>query len=133
MEYLWNVVAAIVPMVIGFIWYNPKVFGKIWQKDVGLTDEQVEGGNMPLIFGLSFLGALIMSFPLAYLANHGGEEFNTFKHGAFHGAFIGFTVAGMVLLSNGLFSRRSLRGIFLDIAYWTVTIAVMSGILGAMQ
>lgn len=133
MEYLWNVVAAIVPMVIGFIWYNPKVFGKAWQKDMGLTDEQVNGGNMPLIFGLSFIAALVMTIPLAYGANHGGEEFNTFKHGAFHGLFPGLGIAGMVLLSNGLFGRRSLKGIFIDIAYWTITIMVMSGILGAMQ
>jgi len=135
MSFIWNIVAALVPMVIGFLWYHPKTFEKPWRESVGLSEEQVNSGNMALIFGLSFIGALIMTIPLGYWANHAddGGGFNTFGHGAFHGLFPGLGVAGMVLLSNGLFSRRSLKGIFIDIAYWTLTIMVMSGILDAMQ
>ena len=47
--------AALVPMITGFIWYNPKVFGGIWMEASGMTEEKAKGANMPLIFGVSFL------------------------------------------------------------------------------
>ena len=37
-------IAAVVPMVMGFIWYNPKVFGTIWMKETVLTQEEIQKG-----------------------------------------------------------------------------------------
>jgi len=48
-------VAALSSFVVGFVWYNPKVFGTIWMKEAGLTQEQLEKGNMLKIFGLTFV------------------------------------------------------------------------------
>ena len=58
-------VAALVPTVIGFVWYNPKVFGKAWQAATGLTDEDMKGGNMAtkIILGLVFAFLLALSLP----------------------------------------------------------------------
>jgi len=39
-NFLAVLVTALVPMAIGFIWYNPKVLGTVWQKETGLTDEK---------------------------------------------------------------------------------------------
>ena len=64
-------VAALIPMVIGFIWYNPKVFGNAWMSAAKVTQEDVEGGNMPVIFGLSYLFSLMLAFVLNYLVHHG--------------------------------------------------------------
>lgn len=55
------IVAALVPTITGFIWYNPKVFGKAWQAASGVTDEKMKGANMMVIFGVS----LVLSFLLA--------------------------------------------------------------------
>lgn len=133
MEYLWNVLAAIVPMIAGFLWYNNFSFGEIWRKSVRLPADYEDNVNMPLTFGLSFLGALLMTIPLSYMANHGGEEFDTFKHGAFHGLLTGVMLVGPILLSKGLFAQRKLVPIFIDIAYWTIVLAIMSGILGGFK
>lgn len=56
-------IATIIPMIIGAIWYNPKVMGGVWMKASGMTDEKVQSGNMALIFGLSF----VLSFLLAVM------------------------------------------------------------------
>jgi hypothetical protein len=48
-------VAGIVPALVGGLWYSPLLFGNIWQKEVGLTDEQIKGANMPLVMGLSYV------------------------------------------------------------------------------
>jgi hypothetical protein len=72
MEINWliQIIAALVPMLVGFIWYNPKVFGNAWMKSAGLTEEQVKTGNMPLIFGLSFVLAFVLSFTYKFLGDH---------------------------------------------------------------
>lgn len=52
---------------IGALWYGV-LFGKAWQKAVGLSDAQLKGGaNMPLIFGLCFLLELIVVTMLGHL------------------------------------------------------------------
>ncbi|NQX92285.1 MAG: DUF1761 domain-containing protein [Flavobacteriales bacterium] len=64
-ERMWMVfVAALIPMIIGFIWYNPKVFGNAWMKHANMTKEKVESGNMPVIFGTSYLLSVILAFML---------------------------------------------------------------------
>ena len=62
--------AALVPMIIGFIWYNPKVFVKAWMEASGMTDEKVKGGNMALIFGLSFVFAVLLAFEMQFIVIH---------------------------------------------------------------
>ncbi len=70
MNFLALLVAALVPMVIGFIWYNPKVFGNAWMQAAGMTDEKMKGGNMALIFGLSFLFSLILAMAMNTIGIH---------------------------------------------------------------
>ena len=54
--------AALVPLVMGFLYYNPKVFGNAWMKAAGVTQEQIEKGNKAVIFG----SALVLSFLLSF-------------------------------------------------------------------
>ena len=63
-------VAALSALVVGFIWYNPKVFGKAWQQASGITDEQIKGGNMAKIFGLAFIFAFLLSTALPGIVTH---------------------------------------------------------------
>ena len=49
------VVAAVACFLLGGLWYSPVLFGKAWQREAGLTDEQLKNGNMVKIFGLSLV------------------------------------------------------------------------------
>ena len=123
--------AALSALVMGFIWYNPKVFGAAWMKAAGMTEEKMQGANMALIFGLALLFAAMMCVPITYTVTHGGTEFQTFKHGAFHGALLGILLALPILGTNALFERKSLSYILINAGYWIATMAVMGGILCA--
>jgi Protein of unknown function (DUF1761) len=70
MNFLPLLLAALVPMAMGFVWYHEKVFGTTWMNGVGLTKEQVNTGNMAMIFGVSFVGACILAMGLAVIATH---------------------------------------------------------------
>lgn len=72
MNFVALLVAALVPMALGFVWYHPKVFGNAWMAASGMTEEKAKSGNMALIFGLSFLFSLILAFAMNTIAIHDG-------------------------------------------------------------
>lgn len=65
-----HLIAALVPMIIGFIWYDPKFLGNAWMTAAGMTEEKVKTGNMPLIFGLSFVLSMVLSFTYTMMMDH---------------------------------------------------------------
>ena len=67
---LTTAVAALMPLVMGFIWYGPMLFQNAWMKEMGFTKESMEGGNMALIFGLSYVLSFLMAFILQTLVIH---------------------------------------------------------------
>ncbi len=70
--------AALIPLFIGFIWYNEKVFGKSWAVQAGMTKEKMEGGNMALIFGLSYVFSFFLAVGLFSLCVHQYGVFQLF-------------------------------------------------------
>lgn len=82
---LVHLLAALVPMIVGFIWYHKSVFGTAWMNAAGMTDEKVKGGNMPVIFGLSFVMAFLLSLAYKALADHGVQFAAFFRSVEEHG------------------------------------------------
>ncbi|MGL5891516.1 MAG: DUF1761 domain-containing protein [Bacteroidia bacterium] len=70
MNFLILFASALIPLFIGFIWYNDKVFGKVWQRVSGTDEEKIKSGNMLVIFGLTFLFGIMMSLILYFLVVH---------------------------------------------------------------
>ena len=154
--------AALVPLVIGFIWYNPKVFGNSWKNVAEINDDKMKGANMPLVFGLTFLFSFFLAFAMQFMVIHQwhlysifandptmsdpnsetgmflsgfmqkyGTNFRTFKHGALHGTIAGITIALPILGTNALFERKGFKYIMINVGYWTITMALMGGIICA--
>jgi hypothetical protein len=73
-------VAALIPLVIGFIWYNPKVFGNAWMKAADITEDKMKGANMALIFGLTYLLSLFAAFGLVAITIHQTHLFSIFAN-----------------------------------------------------
>ncbi|RMG22798.1 MAG: DUF1761 domain-containing protein [Bacteroidetes bacterium] len=122
-------VAAVSTLVAGFVWYNPKVFGKAWMEASGMTEEKAQQGNMLLTFGLSLVLAFVAAIFISSMVAHGGEEFTTFKHGAFHGMFLGLMVAAPVIITNALFEQKSWKYMAINAGYWLLNFVIMGGII----
>ena len=56
-------------------------------------------------------------------------KFRTFKHGALHGTMAGIFIALPILGTNALFERKGWKYILINTGYWTVTLAIMGGII----
>ena len=53
--------------VVGAVWYTA-LFGRLWQREVGLSDEQLKtGASMPLIFGTCLLLELLVSLTVGHI------------------------------------------------------------------
>lgn len=64
-------VAAIIPLLVGFIWYHPKVFANAWMKSIGATSEDLKKGpNMVLVFLLTYILSFFIAFLLQNMVIH---------------------------------------------------------------
>lgn len=68
---------ALVPMVIGFIWYNSKTFGPAWMKAADMTEEKMKGANMLRIFGLTYLFSFFIAFAMPGIVIHQFHIYST--------------------------------------------------------
>lgn len=153
----WAVlVSALVPIFVGAIWYNPKVFGNTWMKESGMTEEKARQANMLKIFGLCLIYSLMLAVMMPVLTIHQfgplgmiggpdfvdtaqpsyeafmadyGDAFRTFKHGALHGFMSGLFLALPIVAISSLFEQRSWKYIAISAGYWTVVLTLMGGIV----
>ena len=156
MEINWlaMLVAALSTLVVGFVWYNPKVFGGIWMRETGMTEDKAKGANMAMIFLMAVFYAFLISFILQVLVIHQygalgmvggdptlakpsyeafmtdyGDAFRTFKHGALHGFMTGLFLALPLVGTNALFERRSWKYTLVVAGFWIVCFTIMGAIL----
>lgn len=124
-------IAALGAFLLGFAWYTA-LFGKAWQAETGITDEQAQSG-IALTHGLAFLMMCVIAFGINFIVNLHTLEEQTFVHGAFHGAqFIGLFGVPAVMI-HYLYQKKSLKLILIDIGYLVLFSALMGGILGVLK
>ena len=151
--------ASIVPLIMGFIWYNPKTFANPWMKAAEVSEEKLKSGNMALIFGLTFLFSFFLATTVQFIVIHQyslyslfagetindpntevgaffksildrvGNNYRTFKHGVFHGTMSGLFFATPLIVINALFERRNFKYMAIHAGYWIITLALMGGII----
>ena len=157
-NFLALLTAAFSTLLVGFVWYNPKVFGTIWMNESGMTNEKMLGRNMLVVFGASLLYAFFIGLVLQMLTIHqfgalgmiGGDpsiakpsyvafmsdygtEFRTFKHGALHGFLSGLFLVLPIIGTNALFEKRSFKYTLVTGGFWIVCFTIMGGIICAWQ
>lgn len=128
MEINWLAVfaAAASSFVLGGLWYSA-LFAKAWQKAAGLSDQQIKSGNMGLIFGGSFVLALIASASFAVFL---GAEIDAMT-GALYGLTAGLCWVSASFGINYLFERKSLALFLINGGYHTLQFTLIGLILGA--
>ncbi|MBM7620937.1 hypothetical protein JOC95_002792 [Bacillus tianshenii] len=124
LNFIAILVAALSAFFIGGIWYS-LLFGKLWMKLHGFTDEQLKK-TAGKVFGGSFVLALIISFFLAMFIGPDSSGAFGLIAGFMAGAFFVAAALGITYL----FERRPLVLFLLDGGYHIVTFSVMGFILG---
>ena len=123
--------AAIAAWIIGALWYSPLLFGKVWQKELGKSDEDFKEQNLVKIFGLSFVFMFIMGLGLALILAH--MDGPSWKYGMHMGAMIGCFVVASSIAINYLYQRQSLKLWLIDAGYQLIFMTIMGIIIGAWR
>lgn len=151
-------IVALIPLVIGAIYYNPKVLGNAWMKSNNFKEEDLTGANMGAIFLISYIFGLLITFSLQSIVIHQGgvfsmlapgvtekgseayvlfmdlmeqygDRYRTFGHGALHGGMTALLLAFPIIGTVALFERRGWKYIWIHVGYWLITLVLMGGVL----
>ena len=130
MNWVAIIIATIVNMFLGSLWFSQSVFGKKWMEWEGHT---AMGGGRPLgmLIALTGIGALITSYVMAYLCIQTGTQ--TAAGGAALGAYCGIGLVAPAMLADHLFNARK-DALYLIVAgYPVIALIIVGAIIGAIR
>jgi hypothetical protein len=122
------IVAVLVKIVIGFLWYSPLLFLRQWQQLSGVSDEAMKGG-MAKSMATWIIGALIMTFVLAHAVYYAGAK------SAALGAAVGFVnwlgFIFVVQLDAWAADKRPFKLVAINTGNHLIGLVIMGAILAA--
>lgn len=116
-------------MVLGAIWYSPMLFARKWQAETRLSDEDLKGANMGLIYGTAFVLSLIAAAMFAIFLGRALPVGVATGYGASAG--ICWVAASFGI--SYLFERRSLALWAINGGYHALQFTLFGLILGLMH
>lgn len=128
-NYLSVLLGTFASLVIGAVWYAPKVFGAKWSKLVGFKKKDMEDkSGMPIMMALSIVFYALVSLVLAVLHELTGGS--GLGDGVLLGSILGFVFGFGPLSVAYVFARRKFELSLLDGGYIVVACAVIGAIVG---
>ncbi|MBI2448917.1 DUF1761 domain-containing protein [Candidatus Pacearchaeota archaeon] len=132
-NYLAVLVAGIVSMVLGSLWYSPVLFGNAWMRAGGLTKEmmnETKKKGMAWRYILAFIGSLLIAYVLAHFVDY--TQSASFTDGMLTGfwTWLGFMVP--VMVGSVLWEGKTWGFYIINVLYQLVSLLIMGGILAAL-
>ena len=121
-------IAALSAFALGGLWYSPLLFGKAWQREAGLSDEQLANANRLRTFGVSFLLCLLAAIAFSMVITPEASFFMAFHSGVGIGLFWVATSFGV----NYLFEQRSLKLWLINAGYHSLQFTLYGLVFGLM-
>lgn len=125
-----TIVAALLSMVVGFVWYSTQGFGKPWMKETGLKMKDAEQGSGSG-YALTMAGALVEAFVLAHFIDFTNST--TWVDGAVTGMWIWVGFVAYALGVNYIFAKRSFNLWLIDSGYFLVLLMLQGAVLAVWR
>lgn len=125
------IVATLSSMVVGSIWYTPRVFGKYWMRVTGVTpSDRAADAVIPIVVTLlvSFITAWVLAGAAFISQDFYGGSFLVNSLITALVLWAGFTAARFV--THDAFDKRPSGLTILNISHELVTIVIMALIIG---
>lgn len=115
-------VATLIGMVLGALWYSPLLFGKQWMQCIGKTPETLGSTTEPMIG--SIIASALTALGVALLFNWLGVQ------SLAQAAGLGLTLGGLIifpaLLSDNLFCGWGNKLLLIQVGYRALSVLLMS-------
>jgi len=118
-------VAGLLSMVIGFVWYGP-LFAKDWMKEVGLKEKDLRKGP-GVGYALTLAGALIEAYVLAHFIDY--AQATTWMDGMVTGLWLWIGFVAYAIGVNYIFARRSFKLWTIDSGYFLALLLAQGALL----
>ena len=131
-NWLAVVVCVVLSMIIGTVWYNPKVFYTAWWKGIGKSESDMGMAKAgPMLWGLTILASLVEAVAVAFML----KAMNATGPAA--GAAAGFMLwLGFIAptnLVNKLFAGHGFRVWAIEAGNHLLNMLVFGAVLGAWR
>jgi len=151
-------VAGLIPMILGAIFYSEMMFGKSLDRINGVSDEITKKGHSPSVYVFAYIFCCMIAMIVMGMCIHqthvfqmlvpevfesGGESmmvyndlmvkygdrFRTFGHGALHGGVTAVFFVTPLIGVLALFEGRGWQYILIHGLYWMICLILMGGLL----
>lgn len=136
MNWLAYFSAVIAQMLIGYIWFHPKVMGTYWAKANGLDFESLRPTHLHRAMLFTLLYTLLFTFFLKINVTGPGQDiapdghsYITFQHGLVHACILTLMVIVPVFGTPAQYEKRNWNWAICHVGYWFLRMAVACGIL----
>lgn len=122
--------ASLMNMIVGGLWYSLNLFGRPWMRYIGKTEEELKGGAAPGYVGMT-LASVVMAYVLAHFVSF--ADATSLSQGAVVGlwAWIGFVATSMS--GDWLFAGRPRGLYFINVGYYLAALPLMGALLAVWR
>lgn len=127
------ILAGVISMVAGFLWYSPLLLGKPWMKEKGFTAEKLKQAQKQMgpLYGVSFVLSFVMAFVLSHVMTMAQSFFgysllSTGLTSAFW-MWLGFIMP--VQLTSQIFGEKNWKLFGIDTGYQLVSMIAMGVVI----
>lgn len=127
---VWAViVCTMINIILGMIWYSPKVLGTLWAKEHGFDLDQLK----PSVW--HYVGGIIVAFILAFVLNMMIHIFDIvgMGKGIAFGFFIWLGFIATTHFSGVIWARKPFIVYFIDAGFMLLNLIVIGAIMGIWQ
>ncbi len=128
-NYIAVILAAVAYMVIGAIWYSPKLFGSSWAALLGKKIDDMGDGKAGYI--ISTAGTLVAAYILAHIIDFVGVT--TAAEGLVAGFWVWLGFVATTMATNYSFQGSPYKLFKIDAGYHLLGFAAMGLIIGLFQ
>lgn len=129
-NYVAVLVAAVVNMIIGALWYSPVLFGNLWMRWSGIDKKSIDKSRqkgMAKSYIAVFISTLVMAFVLAHFIKY--TESTTVSDGMQAGFWLWLGFIATVSLGSVLWENKPIKVWVLNNAHNLFGMLVMGSIL----
>jgi len=129
-NWLAVIVAAIIRLALGSVWYSPIAFAPMWLKTVGMTPQQL-GSGLPRAITVDAIGSLLMAFILEHAVVYAGAD--NVLSGAAVGALNWLGFVAVVLIATNVYEQRPLRSAYISAGFNLVALILMGALFAVWR
>ena len=136
LNFLGVVIATIISIISGAIWFGPKTFYPLWMKARGIESGQLQNNPKPVVlFGGTFLSVLIQTVSLGLIINSLQVHLPDFSiiDGAGVGLVVGVGVAMFASLPHRLFGGENFKTWVIETTNDSLNLMIAGAIITAFN